>query len=221
MVDAHEVNIGVHVVTGVLALLLGVVPLLSRKGGVLHRWSGRATSGLGFVVLSSAAVAVFLFDPPGALAAATLTAGYQYASGLRALAITHRGPEVSDLLLALTGLGLAGFLALQMGKGTASWTPVIGYSTVGYLVTVTVYDLSRPLWLAAWRRIRPLDHGLKMTGFYFALLSAGSGNLLERWQPWSQVIPSAAGLFAMAAFLTWYSFRPIRLKHRETIAPGG
>jgi hypothetical protein len=63
---------------------------------------------------------------------------------------------------------------------------------------VVIYDVSRHAWPQLWlRRIRPLDHGLKMTGFYFAMASAGAGNLLRGWQPWSQVLPSAIGVTVM------------------------
>lgn len=211
MIDAHTLNILTHVATGALALLIGLIPLFSRKGGPLHRWSGRATAGLGLVVLSSAVLAVILFQPPAPLVAATLTAGYQYLSGLRSLSLTRRGPHLPDTLLSMLGLGLALLIAFQMGQGDASWTPAIGYTTIGYLLTMTAYDLSRPLWVGVWyRRVRPLDHGVKMIGFYFAMLSAASGNLLAQWQPLSQVLPSAVGMAAMLGFIIWYSLHPIR-----------
>jgi len=211
MTDPHSINILAHVATGGLALLIGLVPLFSRKGGPLHRWSGRATAGLGLVVLSSAVLAVILFKPPAPLVAATLTAGYQYLSGLRSLSLTRSGPRLPDAMLSILGLGLASLVAIQMGQGTASWTPAIGYTTIGYLIGMSVYDLSRPLWVGVWyRRVRPLDHGVKMIGFYFAMLSAGAGNLLAEWQPLSQVLPSALGMVAMIGFVIWYSMHPIQ-----------
>lgn len=211
MIDAHMLNILTHVATGALALLIGLIPLFSRKGGPMHRWTGRATAAFGAAALSTAVLAVILFQPPAPLVAATLTAGYQYLSGLRTLSLKRRGPHLPDTLLALLGVGLALLVAVQMGQGTASWTPAIGYTTIGYLLTMTAYDLSRPFWVAVWyRRVRPLDHGVKMIGFYFAMLSAGTGNLLEQWQPLSQVLPSVLGMGAMVGFVIWYSLHPIR-----------
>lgn len=55
--DPHHLNVWSHIGTGALALLIGLVPLFSRKGGPLHRWSGRTTVGLGAVVLTSAVIA--------------------------------------------------------------------------------------------------------------------------------------------------------------------
>lgn len=208
--DAHTLNVLSHVATGTLALLIGLVPMFSRKGGPLHRWSGRATVGLGAVVLGSAVIADILFDPPAPLVAATLSAGYQYLSGLRTLALKQAGPGWPDALLALARLGLVGLLGLHMGSGTASWPPAIGYATIGFIATIIVYDLSRHLWIATWRRhVRPLDHGVKMIGFWFAMLSAGAGNALEQWQPISQVLPSAIGMVAMVGFVIWYSVNPV------------
>lgn len=209
MIDAHTLNVFAHVGTGTLALLIGLIPLFSRKGGPLHRWSGRTTVGLGLVVLSSAVLAVLLFRPPAPLVAATLTAGYQYLSGLRTLSLSRSGPRLPDALLSMLGVCTALLIAAQMGQGDASWTPAIGYTTIGYLLVMTAYDLSRPLWVSVWyRRVRPLDHGVKMIGFYFAMLSAGAGNLLAEWQPLSQVLPSVLGLVAMLGFIVWYSLHP-------------
>ena len=41
------------------------------------------------------------------------------------------------------------------------------------------------------------------------MLSAGSGNLLEQFQPVSQVLPSAIGMVVMIGFVVWYSLNPI------------
>jgi hypothetical protein len=42
------------------------------------------------------------------------------------------------------------------------------------------------------------------------MLSAASGNLLEAWQPLSQVLPSAIGVAMMVGFVIWYSLHPVR-----------
>lgn len=79
---------------------------------------------------------------------------------------------------------------------------MIGYSTAAFVACIALYDLSRQFWAAYWLRyVRPLDHGLKMTGCYFAMLSSGAGNLLKHLQPWSQVLPSSLGILVMAILL--------------------
>lgn len=197
---AHALNVWVHIVAGAAALAIGTVPLLTLKGGNLHRRAGLVFVFVGAVVLGTALIGNALFNPPAPLVAASLAAGYQYCSSLRALSLRDRGPGWIDALLALAGLGGCGALFTFMGPGTASWTPTIGYSTIGYVAIVAIYDLSRHFWRRAWiARARPLDHGLKMTGFYFAMMSASVGNVFRDLQPWSQVGPSMLGLVVMIA----------------------
>ncbi len=210
--DLHSVNIGAHVTAGGAALAIGLFALFSRKGGWLHRRAGWAAAGLGGLALLTAVAAVLLFHPPAPLVAATLSAGYQYLSGLRSARLRQGGPGWPDVALALTGLGLVGLLLHLMTAGTRSWNPAIGYSTMGFLTLVALYDLSRPAWFRTWRaHVRALDHGVKMIGFYFAMMSAGAGNLLAQWQPLSQVLPSMLGLMTMIAFVIFYNLKPIRV----------
>jgi hypothetical protein len=209
--DLHGANIATHIATGSMALMTGLFALFSRKGARLHRRAGWTTAGFGGVALTTATIAVFAFNPPAPLVAATLSATYQYLSGLRTIALRDHGPGWADKALALAAFALIGGLVLQMGQGSHSWNPRIGYATMGFLGVVALYDLSRPLWIVTWRiHVRPLDHGLKMIGFYFAMMSAGFGNLLAAWQPLSQLLPSLLGLAFMIGFATYYSAKPLR-----------
>jgi len=217
VIDLHALNVVVHVAAGVVALIVGVVPLVARKGGIPHRRFGRVFVGVGAVVLIAAAFGDVFYGAPPALVGATIAAGYGYLSGLRALALRAHGPTGTDAALAVAGIVGCAFLLVFMGPGTASWTPAIGYSTVGYVATLAVYDLSRFAWSRAWlAHARPLDHGLKMTGAYFGMMSAGFGNLFPDAQPWSQVGPTGVGFLAMAilaaVFVTGH-----RRSHRERV----
>jgi uncharacterized membrane protein YjfL (UPF0719 family) len=202
MPDFHSLNIALHIGAGVLALVFGLIPLLSRKGGHLHRLTGWLFVMAGFAVLACAVIGVTFYPQPGALVMATLSAGYQYVSGLRALPRFRQMPGWLDAGLALAALVACGVLLTRMTSGSASWPPAVGYATLGFLLLIVLYDLSRFLWRQAWQRIRALDHGLKMTGAYFAFASAGLGNLLRGGQPWSQILPSVIGLIVMLLLLT-------------------
>ncbi len=194
----NTLNIAIHVSAGALALAIGLVPLCSTKGGARHRRWGRVFILVGGVVLGTAVIGLFIASPPMALVTATLAAGYQYVGSLRALSLRDRGPGVVDAVFACAALGLAAVLLYRMGPGTASWSPMIGYSTLGYVTALVIYDLSRHFWPRVWlRSARALDHGLKMTGAYFAMASAGAGNVLRDWQPWSQLLPSTIGTMVM------------------------
>lgn len=198
----HALNIVVHVAAGALALGLGAVPLLSAKGGALHRAFGRLFVGAGTLALGCAAAGVIFFSQPGPLVMATFAASYQFIAGLRALPRFKSAPGVFDALLAAAALAFCAVLLLAMGRGNASWPPALGYTILGFLAATACYDLSRYAWLQTWRRaVRPLDHGLKMTAAYFAFASAGLGNLAPAWKPWSQIGPSMLSALVMALFL--------------------
>ncbi|WP_349321041.1 hypothetical protein [Asticcacaulis sp. MM231] len=204
MQTLHHLNTLSHIGAGGLALLLGLLPLLSHKGRRLHRLSGWMFVAAGLVVLICAIIGVVVYPRPGPLVMVTLSASYQYLSGLRALPRFHTAPSLLDTLLALAALTGCGLLLSRMASGEASWSPAIGYSTLGFLAVVALYDFSRTLWVTAWRRIRAIDHGLKITATYFAFASAGLGNLARDWQPWSQIGPSLLGLIVMLLLLSRY-----------------
>ena len=213
--DLHIANIVTHVGAGAAALVAGLFALFSRKGGWLHRRAGWVTASLGGVALVTAILAILLFHPPAPLVAATLSASYQYLSGLRSARLRRGGLGWPDIGLALAGLALVALLVHLMGSGTRSWSPAIGYSTMGFITIMALYDLSRPAWFRVWQaRVRPLDHGVKMIGFYFAMMSAGAGNLLAQWQPLGQVLPAMFGMLTMVGFVIYYSLRPVRLPAR-------
>jgi uncharacterized membrane protein len=206
--QANDINIAVHIGMGAAGLVCGLWPLLSSKGGRTHRRSGRVFVLMAGIVLTTAILADVFLVVPMALIAVTLAASYQYAGSLRSLALRNRSPSIVDTLLALAALAACAWIVLSKSSSTASWTPMIAYSTAGYLACIALYDLSRPFWANYWlRRIRPLDHGLKMTGCYFGMLSSGAGNVLKHAQPWSQVIPSSLGIVVMAALLASYLAR--------------
>lgn len=201
----HQLNVGAHIAMGVFGLLVGLLPLCSRKGSMIHRRAGRLFVYLAGVVLTTAVIADVFFPVPMTLVAVTLSAAYQYVSSLRALHLRTSPPGLFDAGLAVATLLACGFFVMSMGKGNASFTPAIGYSTIGYVAMVAIYDLSRGFWGAFWlQRVRPLDHGLKMTGVYFAMLAAGAGNLLRGLQPWSQILPSILGTLVVVLLAVRY-----------------
>jgi hypothetical protein len=220
MIDAHTLNKAAHILAGSVALGIGLVPLLSRKGGHAHRLTGWVFAGLGAVTLSCAAVGVVFFPHPGPLMVAALTASYQYLSGMRALSRFRPGPGPLDAALALGALALGAAMIPIISSGNAQWRPALGYSMLGFLALIILYDLSRYAWADVWQRaVRPIDHGLKMTGTYFAMASAGFGNLFPAWQPFSPAI-SGAGALVMIVLAVQY-VRRRRLKAPTASAEPG
>jgi hypothetical protein len=193
--DWHAFNVAVHVTAGALGLLVGIAPMATEKGAARHRLFGQAFVPCAALALLTATVGVVFFDPPPALIAATLAAGYQFVGSLRALRLIDRGPGLFDAALAVACLAACAWLVAMMSGGTRSWPPALGYGTAGFLSLIALYDLSRHAWARTWlAHARPLDHGLKMTSAYFAMLAAGAGNVLRDLQPLSQIGPTVVGL---------------------------
>ena len=154
------------------------------------------------------AVTAEILRPPKAwLYAATLSMAYQYLGSLRVLALKDRAPGWWDRLASFATLGAVGVLAIWFAGLSSARLGVAGaaWGALGWVTMVVFYDMTRPLYASLWRaRVRPLDHGLKMTGAAFAMASAGAGNLLKGMQPWSQLAPAVlAPIVLVALTVAW------------------
>jgi hypothetical protein len=206
--QVNDINLVIHISMGTVGLVCGLLPLLSAKGGRIHRRSGRVFVILAGIVLGTAILADLFLKEPTALLVATLSATYQYVGSLRALMLRTRAPSMVDAWLVCAALGGCAWIVLSKSPSTTSWSPMVGYSAAAYVACIALYDLSRNLWATYWlKHARTIDHGLKMTGCYFAMLSSGAGNSLRHLQPWSQVVPSTLGILVMATMLVMYATR--------------
>ena len=202
MEKLHHLNILVHVVFGTLALLVGLGPMLTAKGGAAHRQWGRWFLLLATVVLSSAVLGLAVFNFRPFLTVIVLLSVYQAVSGYRVLRTRTTGPTWSDGLFSALFLLGAGTFLWVLPRIQLVWSPVVMYSTLGVLLTMTVYDLSRFAWRDQWRRGAWLyEHIWKMISTYAALLSAFTGTVLANYQPYSQFLPSVLGTVVAVAFM--------------------
>ena len=213
----QTVNIYTHVIIGSLLLVLGIAPLAFPKGGYWHKRIGRLYASLYIVVLATAIIGAIFFRSQPALMAITLAASYGYMSGIRAIKIKSSGPQIIDNLMAIGVIIIgASMLTIMSRNGSASWSPIMGYSVIGLTITHSLYDLSRNFWVAIWtKKVWPIDHGYKMIGSYFALASAASGNLIRDFQPWSQIAPSIIGVTISGVFIYLYFKHPDSLMSRK------
>ena len=211
MPPQHLANLILHIGAGVLGLLIGLAPLVTRKGGPTHRRWGRVFALFAGVVVATAIFSDLFSHPPAALAAVTLSAGYQLFGAERSLALRDRArPNAYDALAAFGALALAALILVRGGPANAAWTPAIEYATLGYVAALAFYDLSRHAWSPLWaREVRPLDHGLKMIGVWVAMASAGTGNLLRNAPPLNQILPPAINMVGVALMLA-FGFAYIR-----------
>lgn len=192
--------LAVHIAAGLAAVVVGLVPILTRKGARPHRWSGRLFVGL-MVILLAAAWAMTALHYSAYLLGLTATATYHVFSGVRVLGRKRPDLRAADrarpldwlLALGVLGVGVALQALILTGRAGGAPAPVIG-GLAGAALAFGAWDL--------WRFARPADwpfspnlwtyeHLAKMLSAYSAVLSAFSGNFLPFLPaPWSQLWPS-------------------------------
>lgn len=208
MAALHHFNIVLHIAFGLLALLVGLGSLFSTRTLAVHRRFGRWFLGLAAVVLATAVLGLTVFRFRPFLAVIVLLSVYQAFAGYRTLRIRATGPLWYDGLAAAVFLGGGLVFLACLPRIRLVWSPVVMYSTLGALLAITGYDLSRHAWLGRWQRSQAwrYEHIWKMLSTYSALASAFSGTVLAAYQPYSQFLPSVAGTGLALAFM-WQTRR--------------
>ena len=209
----HTANVVVHVLFGTLALVLGLVQLVTRKGGASHRARGRWFLGSVWIVVGTATTGIVLFRPRADLVAVTLLTAYWAWSGLRALRTRHVGPVAQDALVSVCALVASVLLVLYLQTARVPWAPAVVYSTLATLVVVSLYDLARFAFPARWFETLWLyEHLVKMIGAHSSVITAFSGTVLWAWQPYSQLVPSTLWVAAMIGYV-------VRIRRRGASSP--
>ncbi|WP_420477742.1 hypothetical protein [Brevundimonas sp. FT23028] len=195
----YPLLLAVHIAGGLGAVLIGIAPVLTRKGGRAHRLTGRAFAGL-MAVLLAAAWAMTVLKMNSYLLALSASATLTLFSGLRVLGRKrpdlHRSDRAHALdwlvTLGIAAVGLLVFWQVLTGRnaGPAAISLALVYGALG----MSGWDI--------WRFLRPTDwpfspelwryeHLWKMLGAYSAVLSAFSGNFLRFVPaPWSALWPT-------------------------------
>jgi uncharacterized membrane protein len=211
----HTVNVIAHVVFGTLALLLGLVQLVTKKGGASHRARGRWFLGFVWIVVGTATTGLVLFRPRADPVAVTLLTAYWAYSGLRALRTRHVGPVAQDALVSICVLVASVLLVLYLQRVRVPWAPAVVYSTLGTLVLLALYDLARFAFPTRWFETLWLyEHLLKMIGAHSSVITAFSGTVLWAWQPYSQLVPSTLWVAVMIGYV-------VRIRRRAASRPRG
>ncbi|MEL6659906.1 MAG: hypothetical protein AAFP77_27635 [Bacteroidota bacterium] len=202
----HSANIFLHVLTGSLALILGVIALLSRKGGKIHNRSGRYFLWLMAVVIITGLIGVLVFGRHTFLLVITVLSGYVAFSGYRVLQAKTNQPKMLDILVAVVSLAVLLYFLYYMKSIGMFWAPIIIYSTVGALIFVITYDFLRyfiPEEKYRKHRIWLYEHIYKMTSAFGGLLAAFSGTVFDEYQPHSQYLPSALAMLIIFGFMIY------------------
>ena len=202
----HKSNIILHVITGSIALILGVFALITVKGGTIHNTSGRLFLGFVSVVILTGLIGVFAFGRNVFLLVITVLSGYVSFSGYRVLKSKKNTLKKLDILVAISSIIVLTYFLYYFKSIGMIWSPIIIYSTVGALFLVLFYDFIKYLIPAekyAKYNIWIYEHIYKMTSAFAALLSSFSGTVFEEYQPHSQYLPSAMGMVITIGFMIY------------------
>ena len=217
--------LALHIAAGLGAVLVGLAPVLTRKGGRAHRLSGRLFSAL-MTVLLICAWAMTLLKMNTYLLALSASASLTLFSGLRVLGRKRPDLRASDrattldwlVTLGIAGVGLLVLWLVLTGRGVGP--PAIAIGLVYGSLGMSGWDL--------WRFLRPTDwpfspelwryeHLWKMLGAYSAVLSAFSGNFLRLLPPpWSALWPT---LLFQTLTVIWIAALVVR-RHRARACAG-
>ncbi|MEO1434630.1 MAG: hypothetical protein AAFV80_03785 [Bacteroidota bacterium] len=193
----HQLNIFLHVSSGIIALVLGLIAFISIKGGKLHKRSGLFFLGFMAVVIFTGLIGVFVFGRNTFLLILTVLSGYVAYSGFRAVRLKTNQPYKQDIAVNLLSLLVLLYFLYYFKKMELTWSPVVIYSTVGALIFILVYDLARYTIPRKWyneHRIWIYEHIYKMGSSMIALGSAASGTVFVEYGPPSQYLPTVIGL---------------------------
>jgi hypothetical protein len=201
----HATNIMVHIIAGSFALLLGLIALITAKGGKIHKKTGNVFLAFMVIVIFTGLLGVFVFDRNTFLLVITLLSGYYGFSGYRILKTKSNEPKVIDIIAAIVCLISVFYFLYYMKSIGMIWTPVIIYSTVGTMLFLILYDflryfIAKPKYKMLWL----YEHIFKMIGAFTALLAAFSGTVFVKYQPYSQILPSAIGILLQVGFISFY-----------------
>ncbi|MBE9461534.1 hypothetical protein ACFP1I_02050 [Dyadobacter subterraneus] len=195
MEKLHLVNLVFHVIAGSIALVTGFAAVIVRKGKGRHVLFGKYFMWMIVVVIITGLFGVIIFNRNNFLLVITLLSGYNCFSGIRSLKLCGQKPEMIDYVVPVLVMSSAIFYLYYLNYSKLYWAPVITYSTVGALFLITGYDLCK--WIIPVRFLKKAimyEHAYKMTSALSAISSAFSGTVFPDYKPYSQFLPSVAGM---------------------------
>ncbi len=198
---AHSINLIIHVLAGTLALGLGLIAILSSKGGRLHTRSGLLFIYAYTVVVTTAILGLLIFEFRSFLAVVTILSIYDVFSGYRALQLRGHRPQAVDKAASIVGALTPWIFVTAMHYAHLPWAPALTWSILGGLILITSYDLLRNILPETWlRKVWVQEHLYKMMSAYVAITSAFAGTVFPQYMPWAALLPSVVGFTVILSF---------------------
>ena len=213
MESIHQLNIVIHVLAGIVALVAGLTAIFIRKTSKRHKQYGRLFMWMIVIVITTGLIGVFVFKRNNFLLVITLLSGYTCYSGIRSVRLGGQRPASIDHSIALLVIAAACYYLYYIRSTGLYWSPVIIYSTMGALFIVTIYDLFK-LFLppATLKMMVMYEHTYKMISALSAIASAFTGTIFPGFKPFSQFLPSVIGLACIFITFIMLNNKKIMLK---------
>jgi hypothetical protein len=209
-----------HIIAGSLAVVVGLVALVTRKpvsaaaaAGGTHKKSGRLFLYAMCVVIGTA-TALTLISLNPYFAGLTVASAVAVFSGYRVL--SRKRPDLNpnqraralDWLVTLSVLAVGGLLiALGAAGGIKKNLPVVYSLGVGSVLYAgyDLYRFARPLARPFSPNLWLYEHLVKMIGGYFGAVAAFSGSvLLLLPEPWRQLWATSLGQTLAVVLVIYY-----------------
>lgn len=201
----HKANIIVHVSTGLIALLLGIIALTTPKGGKAHRKSGILFLCFLTIVVVTGLFGVLIFKVNQFLLVITVLSGYNAYSGMRVLKNKTNKINWQDIVMAITAASTGIYFLYYINSIGMIWSPAIIYATLGTLFSIILYDLLRYLIPSKkYGNLWLYEHIYKMVSAFTALLAAATGTVYDEYHPHSQYLPSLFGTLLAIGFIIFF-----------------
>jgi len=216
-------TLAAHIGCGFLLVAIGLLPILSRKGSPLHRWSGRAFVALMSVLLAAAWVMTALrfnayFAALSATATMTVFSGTRVMRRKRPDLDPRQRATILDWAATLALVALGVWILALVAQGKVGNKAAVSMALVYACFTYGGWDLWRFLRPTAWPfspNLWTYEHLVKMLSAYGAVVSAFSGNFLTFVPtPWSQLWPTL--LFQPMAVI-WIAM--LAMRRRQASSP--
>ncbi|WP_419320136.1 hypothetical protein ACN2C7_04655 [Caulobacter sp. ErkDOM-E] len=215
--------LALHIACGLVAVVAGGLPIVTRKGSALHRVSGWIFTGLmGMLLVCAWVMTALHFNPY--FAALTATATITVFSGVRVL--KRKRPDLRradraralDWILTLIVVGVGLWVLVLILRGQTGGRTAVSAALVYGALTYGGWDLWRFARPTAWPFFPDLwtyEHLVKMLSAYGAVMSAFSGNFLTFLPtPWRQLWPT---LVFQSLAVIWILSRALR--RRRDLSP--
>lgn len=205
----HLTNITLHVIAGSIALITGFAAILVKKGLGRHILFGKYFTRMIVVVIVTGLSGVIIFNRNSFLLVITLLSGYNCFSGIRALKLHGQKPELLDIIIPILVIISAIFYLYYLKYSGLYWSPIIIYSTLGALFLVTGYDFCKSFMAVnCLKKSMMYEHTYKMISAFSAISSAFTGTVFPDYKPYSQFLPSVAGIIYIIITFIYISKNP-------------